>query len=421
MNRREFARLLAIGGAAPFVSPKLAWARPVDLPPTPASPDEAFWGAVRDQFVMPKDLAIINAANLCPSSAPVLETLYRMTKDMDQDPSFDNREKLGNGREQTRTLLAQFLRVTTEEIIITRNTSESNNLVSTGLDLKAGDEVLLTADNHPSNHTAWQEKAKRYGFTVKDVPVPNPHPGVEHYVEAFRKMITPQTRVISFTHLTSTVGDLFPAKELCTLARERGILTLVDGAQTFGLMDVDLSDMQPDFYSGSAHKWPCGPKENGVLYINKSAQSKIWASIFSAYPGRVGVSKTFEGFGQRDEPAMIAFGEALTFQTKIGRAQIEKRSRELTQALMAGLKKIDGVKIWTSPDPSRSVAVLSFQPGSLDVRKLSLALYQKDRIGCATRGGQDRPGLRLSPHFYNTHAEVDRTLAAIKKYMATGV
>ena len=268
---------------------------------------------------------------------------------------------------------------------------------------------------------AWQAKAKRYGFTVKDVPVPNPHPGFDHYVDAFRKMITPQTKVISFTHLTSTVGDLFPAKELCKLARERGILTLVDGAQSFGLMDVDLSDMQPDFYSGSAHKWPCGPKENGVLYINKASQSKIWASIFSAYPGRVGVSKTFEGFGQRDEPAMIAFGEALSFQTKIGRALIEKRSRELTQALIAGLKKVDGVKIWTSPDPSRTVAVLSFQPGDLDVRKLSLALYQKDRIGCATRGGQDRPGIRLSPHFYNTMADVDRTVGAIKKYMATGV
>ena len=174
-------------------------------------------------------------------------------------------------------------------------------------------------------------------------------------------------------------------------------------------MDVDLSDMQPDFYSGSAHKWACGPKENGVLYINKSAQSKIWASIFSAYPGRVGVSRTFEGFGQRDEPAMIAFGEALKFQTKIGRAQIEKRSRELTQALIEGLKTIDGVKIWTSPDPSRTVAVVSFQPGNLDVRKLSTALYQKDHIGCATRGGQDRPGIRLSPHFYNTHADIDRT------------
>ncbi|HMF98709.1 MAG TPA: aminotransferase class V-fold PLP-dependent enzyme, partial [Vicinamibacterales bacterium] len=210
-------------------------------------------------------------------------------------------------------------------------------------------------------------------------------------------------------------------KEICRLARERGILTLVDGAQSFGLFDVDLSDMQPDFYSGSAHKWPCGPKENGVLYINKSAQPKIWASIFSAYPGRVGVSRTFEGFGQRDEPAMIAFGEALTLQTKIGRAPIEKRSRELTTALIDGLKTIDGVKIWTSPDPARRAAVLSFQPGNLDVRKLSAALYQKDRIGCATRGGQDRPGLRFSPHFYNTHADVERTIAAVKRYMATGV
>lgn len=421
MNRREFARLLAIGGVVPFVTPEISWARTAKLPPTPVSPDEKFWTTVREQFVMPKELTILNAANLCPSSGPVLETLYKATRDMDQDPSQENRAKLGDGRENTRKLLAEFLRVTPEEIVITRNTSESNNLVSNGVDLKAGDEVLLSSDNHPSNHTAWQQKAKRYGFTVVDVPTPNPHPGGDYYIQAFAKAITPRTKLISFTHLTSTVGDLFPAKELCALAHQRGILTLVDGAQSFGLFDVDLSDMQPDFYSGSAHKWPCGPKENGVLYINANAQSKIWASIYSAYPGRVGVSRSFEGFGQRDEPAMIAFGEALKLQTEIGRAQIERRSRELTSALIDGLKKVDGLKIWTSADASRRAAVLSFQPGSLDVRKLSAALYTKDRIGCATRGGQDRPGIRFSPHFYNTHADVEKAVAAIKKYMAIGV
>ena len=421
MNRRDFARLLALTGAAPFVTPGIAWPKGGKLPPTPDVPDEKFWASVRDEFVMPKELTMLNAANLCPSSGPVLETLYNTTRDMDRDPSMENRAKLGDGRENTRRLLAEFLRVTPEEIVITRNTSESNNLVSTGVDLKPGDEVLLTADNHPSNHNAWQQKAKRFGFKVIDVPVPNPHPGFDHYVQAFTKAMTPNTKLIGITHLTSTVGDLFPAKEVCRIARERGILTLVDGAQTFGLLDVDLSDMQPDFYSGSAHKWPCGPKENGVLYINKRAQSKIWASIFSAYPGRVGVSTTFEGFGQRDEPAMIAFGEALKLQTAIGRAHIEKRSRELTTALIEGLKKIDGVKIWTSPEPSRRAAVLSFQPGGLDVRKLSAALYQKDRIGCATRNGQDRPGLRFSPHFYNTHADVEKAVAAVKRYVASGV
>jgi isopenicillin-N epimerase len=139
MNRRDFARLLAIGGAAPFLSPNVAWPRSLDLPPTPANPDEKFWLSVREQFVMPKELTMLNAANLCPASGPVLETMYRLTKDMDQDPSQDNRAKLGDGRENTRKLLAEFLRVTPDEIVITRNTSESNNLVSTGIDLKAGD------------------------------------------------------------------------------------------------------------------------------------------------------------------------------------------------------------------------------------------------------------------------------------------
>ena len=118
MNRRDFARLLAIGGAAPFLTPELTWAKDAKLPPTPSVPDEKFWISVREQFVMPKELTMLNAANLCPSSGPVLETMYRLTKDMDQDPSQENRAKLGDGRENTRKLLGEFLRVTPEEIVI---------------------------------------------------------------------------------------------------------------------------------------------------------------------------------------------------------------------------------------------------------------------------------------------------------------
>jgi selenocysteine lyase/cysteine desulfurase len=351
----------------------------------------------------------------------VLESVYDHTKDMDRDPSFNNRAKLTEGKETTRRLLAEFLRASPEEIIITRNTSEANNLVSSGIDLEAGDEVVISSDNHPSNHEAWREKARRQGFTVRIVEQVNPFPGDDYYVDAFGRAMTARTRVIAFTHQTSTVGDPMPARALCRLARERGVLSLVDGAQTFGVYDLDLTDMQPDFFTGSAHKWPCGPKEVGVLYVNKATQSKIWPSILSAYTGAAGLSKTFEGFGQRDEPAIIAFGEALTFQTKIGRPTIEARARELTQALIQGLRKIDGMKLWTHPAPERSATVVSFLPGSLDPRKLSEALYTKERIACATRGGADRPGLRFSPHFYNTHAEVERVLAALAKYSRLGV
>ncbi|MEO5742364.1 MAG: aminotransferase class V-fold PLP-dependent enzyme [Vicinamibacterales bacterium] len=419
ISRRDFARVLGMSGSVLLPHQLSAW--PAPLAQTPARPDERFWMSVREQFLMPPDLAVMNAANLCPSPAPVLEAMYRSTKDMDGDPSFDNRQKMSAGKEETRRLLALFLRVTPEEIVITRNTSEANNMVSSGLDLKAGDEVVIFADNHPSNNAAWMQKAKRFGYTVSVVSQPNPHPGADYFVEAAMRALSPRTRVLAFTHETSTVGDVLPAKELCRLARERGVLTLVDGASALGLLDVDLSDMQPDFYTGSAHKWPCGPKEVGVLYISARAQSLIHPSIISAYPGAVGIARRMEAMGQRDEPAIIGFGEAISLQNKIGRKAIEDRSRSLGQALINGLRDIDGVQLWTHPDPARSAAVVTFRPGNLDIPKLSASLYQKDRIGCATRTGSDRPGIRFSPHIYNTMAEVDRAVAAIAKYMKQGV
>lgn len=423
VSRRDFARLFAVGGsAALFADP--VWAREhpqASFSPTTAGSGEAFWKSVRAQFVMPPDLAVINAANLCPSSRPVLEALKRETDFVDRDPSLQNRARLGGEKEQLRATLATFLRVTPEEIVITRNTSEANNMVSSGLDLKPGDEVLLFADNHPCNLVAWQEKARRFGYTVKVIPQVNPHPGMEYYLDAYRKGMTSKTKVLTFTHLTSTVGDLFPARELCALAREHGVLSLVDGAQSFGLLDVNLADISPDFYSGSAHKWPCGARECGVLYINTRSHKNIWPSIYSAYAGAAGISKTFESFGQRDEATMIAFREALEFQMKVGREAIEKRSRALAQQLIAGLSKLPEVKVWTSPNPSLNAAVVSFLPGSLDSRKLGQALYEKDKIGTAGRGGADRGGLRASPHFYNSPEEVDRLVGAVARYLKTGV
>src|SRR6186997_2377546 len=164
ISRREFSRLVAFGGSVLLPRELSAW--PAPMAQTPRHPDERFWTSVREQFLMPPNLSVMNAANLCPSPAPVLEAMYRSTKDMDADPSFDNRQKMSTGKENARRLLAEFLRVTPEEIVITRNTSEANNIVSSGLDLKPGDEVVIFADNHPSNHQAWRERAKRHGFTV---------------------------------------------------------------------------------------------------------------------------------------------------------------------------------------------------------------------------------------------------------------
>jgi selenocysteine lyase/cysteine desulfurase len=424
ITRRRFAQLLAVGGSAaalPLTNLEALERPAAPLPRTPGSPGEGFWTQVRDQFLLDEHLTFLNAANLCPASRPVIETLAQRAHDLDRDPSPDTKERLIAQREDTRRLLAEFLRVSPEDLLITRNTSEANNIVSSGLSLKAGDEVLIFADNHPSNHQAWRDKARREGFTVTEVDAVNPHPGPEYYLEAFSRAITARTRLIAFTHVTSTVGDLFPARALCALARQRGAFSLVDGAQTFGVLDIDLSDMQPDFFTGSGHKWPCGPRGTGVLYLSRAAQAAVAPSIISLYAGSVGISRTHEGMGQRDEPAIIALSEALRLQAKVGRPVIEAHARELTQALMHGLADLAGIKLWTHLDPARSATILVFRPGTLDPRKLAAALYQRDAIVTQLRGGDDRPGLRLSPHLYNTHADVERTLAAVHRYLTHGV
>ncbi|MFB3852319.1 MAG: aminotransferase class V-fold PLP-dependent enzyme [Vicinamibacterales bacterium] len=422
MDRRQFTRMLAGGASAWLLASQAeAWQRATALAETPSVPDERFWRSVREQFLLPEDLAVMNAANLCPSPAPVLQALYDATRDIDRDPSPRNRRKMSDGKEATRHLLADYLHVTPEEVVITRNTSEGNNIVSSGLDLKAGDEVIIFGDNHPSLHVAWRDKAARFGFTVRIVDQANPHPGPEYYLDAFKKQLTSRTKVVAFSHLSNTVGDLLPAKELCSLAREHGAMSVVDGAQTFGLFDLDLSDMKPDFFTGSAHKWPCGAREAGLLYVNSRVHDRIWPSIISLYAGAVGISRKLEALGQRDEATIIAFGEALKFQMKVGMKAIEARSRELAAGLIAGLSRLDGVRMWTHADPTRSAAVVSFQPGNLDPSKLSEALQGQHGIVGMPRSGNDRPGLRLSPHFFNLPGEVERTIAAVQRYLKTGL
>ncbi|HIN62774.1 MAG TPA: aminotransferase class V-fold PLP-dependent enzyme [Candidatus Marinimicrobia bacterium] len=421
MSRREFARLFAMGGSAAILSHQtLLGSKSLKMtdPRTPAGTLD--WETVRSQFLIPPELTVLNAANLCPSPGPVLKTVYDYTKRLDSEPLPSYRAEMREVKELTRKQLAEYLRVTPEEILITRNTSESNNWVSNGLDLGSDDEVVIFSDNHPSNNEAWKERSKRFGFTVKEVPPLNPHPGFDYYLEAFEKAMTHRTRVLSFTHLSNTVGDLFPAKELCGMARKRGILTLIDGAQSFGLLDVDLSDIQPDFYTGSAHKWPCGPKETGVLFVNGSVHDKFWPSVYSAYKGSDGLAKTHEGLGQRDTPALYAFGQQIEFLRKIGQEKIEERSGDLATEIIEELQKTKGVYIYTPDERALRSAVVTFRPANLEPAKVVKAL-EEDGIVAANLGGENWAGVRFSPHFYNSNSDVERAVGAIRRYLRKGL
>ncbi len=404
LSRRDFGRIFgvaAVGRAIPSLGMQ-------------ANKDA--WAAVRAEFALDPNFIVMNAANFCPATRNVTEVLIKFTRDMDANPSQQSRAKFSQGREEARKKIAAFLNASPEEIVITRNTSEGNNFVSSGIELKAGDEVVLHDENHPTNLTSWQNKAKRFGFTVKTVNIPTPPPSVEALIKPFVDAITPKTKVLSFTHVTSSYGSQCPAKELCRIAREHGVLTLLDGAQSFGALDVDLKDIGCDFYTGSSHKWLMGPKEAGILYIRSDAQSKLWPSNYGVYGGTVGASRSFEQLGQRDDPTFMALGEAIDFHVRIGQKQIEEQSKALADAVKKELVKIPGVHMHSPPVPEISSAIVVFRPGTADINKMATALYEKIGFAGATRAD----GLRISPHTYNSFEQVDKVVAAIADYMKKG-
>ncbi|MGH9935154.1 MAG: aminotransferase class V-fold PLP-dependent enzyme, partial [Blastocatellia bacterium] len=269
-TRRSFLKGFAGGAAALSVFPATGSANAllgaVNRLGGADTANEPFWRLVKEQFTVKPRIILLNAANLCPSPHMVRDRVFRLTEDVDGDVSFQNRAKFNALLEESRRKLAAFMGASEDELAIVRNTSEANNFIVNGLNLQAGDEVVVFDQNHPTNNVAWDVRAARAGFIVKRVGVPQIPNDAEEILKAFRAAITPKTRVLAFTDVSNTTGVRMPSKELCRMARERGVYAHVDGAQTFGALSLNLREMGCDSYSASAHKWFMGPKEAGVFY-----------------------------------------------------------------------------------------------------------------------------------------------------------
>jgi selenocysteine lyase/cysteine desulfurase len=417
---QKFVGGLAVAAALPPIATQRHWLVGAQIPrlrglPDYGVPDEGYWDLVAQQFSLRPGLIMMNAANLCPAPYPVAQSVNRLTADVDADASFQNRAKFGPLREAARQGLAAYMGADPDEIAITRNTSEGNNTVVNGLELGPGDEVVIWDQNHPTNNVSWDVRADRYRFRVRRVATP-PFPGSEaELVEPLLQAVTRDTRVLAFSHVSNVSGVAMPAQRICDFARERGIFTLVDGAQTFGALRLDLHRMGCDAFTGSSHKWFVGPKEAGVLYVRRDRVAEIW-------PGDVGVgweaavgngAQKFENLGQRDDAAVAAMGTAVTFHETIGIDAAETRVRQLATALKQGLSAaIPDIAFRTPLDPQLSAGVVVFLPRQADARQLFERLYADHNIAGAAMGG-GFTGVRLSPHIYNTMAEIERVIEVV--------
>src|SRR5215469_15610697 len=385
MDRRVF--LGGLGGVAAGLNfSSSAAASPARLMPIMAAVpmnSDRYWKLVVEQFPMRPGKIIMNAANLCPASRSVVDRVNELSRDEDADVSSQNRAKFIELQEESRSKVAAQLNVSADEIALVRNTSEANNVISNGFSLKAGDEVVIFDQNHECNNNAWDVKAARWGFTVKRVSVPPTVRDAEEIVKRFEAALNAQTKLLSITYISNTSGIRLPAKELCALARSKGIYVHLDGAQTWGFLKIDLQDIGPDSFTGSSHKWLCGPKQVGLLYIRRERIPQIWANVISVGWGgkvepRVKGARKFEILGQREDASLAAISTAIEFQRVVGVENIEARTLELAGTLREGIAKIAKLTLLTPSDPKlRGGIVNSRMPESIDRRAFVDELYTK--------------------------------------------
>jgi selenocysteine lyase/cysteine desulfurase len=409
VSRRSF--LFEIGSSAAILPAAAAYLG--KKLPRDSDVGERHWEMVRQQFPFTEEKVPMNAANLCPSPRVVADRVTALTRDIDVDCSFNNRGKFADLREEARRKIAGHLGVTPDEIAITRNTSEGNNMINNGLPLSPGDEVVIWDQNHPTNNVAWDVRAARFDLTITRVATPRQPSDTAELIDVFKRALTPKTRVLSITHLSNVSGQLLPCREICEMAHAQGVHVHVDGAQTWGALKFSLSEMGCDSYASSSHKWFIGPKEAGVLYVKKDRIPEIWPNVVAPGwgPGAettlVGARK-FESLGQRDDACVSAMGTTVDFHNAIGPDRISARVYELAAALKEGVKKL-GIPLVTPTEPELSGGVCILDVARDKRRPVFNRLYEEYGIACATSGG-----VRFSPHIYNTMDHIERALEAVR-------
>lgn len=378
--------------------------------------NETFWYQVKQAYTVSTNMVNLNNGGVSPSPKVVQDAVERYNRLSNEAPSFYMWRVLDKGREGLRNKLANLAGVSSEEIAINRNASESLETVIFGLRLKKGDEVVLTKQDYPNVINAWKQRALREGIVLKmlsfDFPIENKNKIVQKFKEAF----TSKTKVVNITHMINWVGQILPVKEIAAEARKKDIEVLVDGAHSFAHFDFKISDLDCDYYGTSLHKWLCAPIGSGMLYVKKDKIRNLFPLFASEEPEGNKITK-FESLGTRSFPIEQAIGQAIDFHNWIGAERKEKRLQYLKNYWAESVLKNPRVKLHTSLKPEFACGIALFSIEGKKPTEIASYLFKHHQIHVVAINRENIHGVRVAPNVYTTTDDLDRLVEGIEDYL----
>ncbi len=420
MNKREFLRTLGLTGLAIPLYPALAGISRPSLSDSSwpedkteknnlsenLSDDEKFWLEVRQAYELnPSFIQLENGYyNMMPK--PVMEFQISQIKSLNQNASYYMRRNMEAERMKIRSQLADFLECNTEELIITRNTTESMDTVISGFEWKTGDEAIMANQDYGAMLDMFRQTARRYG--IKNILIDLPlHPeSDEEIVELYRAAITPKTRLIMISHMVNISGQILPVRKICDMAHEKGVKVIVDGAHAIAHLVFRIDDLNCDYYAASLHKWLSTPLGAGILWVKKENIKSIWPLFGeSAYPDD-NILK-LNHTGTRPVHVEMCIPAAIDFFLGIGAERKEGRLSYLKDYWTSKLRGKPNIVLNTPVDPIRSCAIANVGISIMKPSELSAVLFDKYKIWTVAIDSAGVKGCRITPNVFTTTAELD--------------
>ena len=386
--------------------------------PAAAATEEELWASMAQAYTVSPSIMNLNNGGVSPQPKVVQDAVDRYYHLSNEAPSYYMWQILDKGREPVRRKLADLGGVSPEEVAIQRNATEALATVTWGIDLKAGDEIVMTKQDYPNMVHAWKQREQRSGIKIQWINLELPIENDETFVKAFVNATNSKTKIWHLTHIINWTGQIMPVAKLCAEARKRGIKTIVDAAHTFAHLDYNITDFGCDYLGTSLHKWLCAPFGTGMLYIRKEHIEKTWPIFPIDKPQSPDIHK-FEALGTRSFAPEQAIGQAVDFHNAIGSRRKQERLHYLKKYWCEAVAKNPRVKIHVSLKPEYSCALGTFSIDGLDVGDVGTKLMSEYQIHTTSIKWENINAVRVTPHVYTTTRDLDRFIDAVLKIAAS--
>jgi len=415
MDKRTFIKnsgLLGLGAVLNIDSFSDLMQSVSSVPSSDLAKEEDFWLTIRKGYRLNPDM--INFENGYYNFLPeqTLEKLIAHIREVNYQASYYMRTVQFQKKADIAAKLAGLAGCPADEVVITRNTTESLDTIIGGLDWKPGDEALMAEQDYPAMLSMFKQVAKRHGVVNKIVSVPNNPSSDDEIVNLYANAITPNTKLLMICHMINLTGHILPVRKICDMAHNKGVPVMVDGAHAFGHFRFTIPELDCDYYGSSLHKWLSVPLGSGLLWVKKENISKVWPLMapFDMSPDDI---RRLNHIGTHPVYTDLTIEDALVYYNMLGAERKEARLRYIQNYWTDKVRNIPHVILNTPADPARSCAIANVGVKSLKPGELGDVLWKKYKIYCAPIDGANVHGCRITPNVYTTIAELDVLVNAL--------